>query len=116
MNGNQIVNVAFAVLLITMFLSGSNEAQARGSNRNAQRAMQQLRQQQAKQMQAMQAAAAKQAAMVAAEQRRKFEMYQKASKARNEKIDADREAARERRLAEQRTKDATPAKDMKPKP
>ena len=115
MHSHQIINVAFAVLLMTMFLSGPNAAEARGSNRNAQRAMQQFRQQQAKQMQAMQAAVAKQAAMQAAEQRRKFEMYQKASKARNEKIDAEREAARERRLAEQRTKDATPAKDTKPK-
>ena len=116
MNGNQIINVAFAALLMTLILSGSNEAQARGSNRNQQKAMQQLRQQQAKQYEADQKAAAQRAAAIAAEHQRLFEIHQKASKARNEKIDAERAAARERRLAEQKNKDATPAKDTKPMP
>ena len=116
MNSNHLVNIGFAVLLMTMLSVGTGEAQARGSNRNQQKMMQQLRQQQAKQMQAQQEAAARQAAAIAAEKQRKFEMHQQASKARNEKIEAERAAIRERHLAEQKTKDATPAKDTKPKP
>ncbi len=105
MNSSHLVNIGFAVLLMTMFSIGTGEAQARGSNRNQQKMMQQLRQQQAQQFQAQQAAAIRQAAAIAAEKQRKFELHQKASKARNEKIEAERAAARERRLAEQKTGD-----------
>ncbi len=100
-----------AVLFLTVDVPAATR-----SNRNMQRAMQQLRQQQAKQYEADQKAAAQRAAAIAAEKQRKFEMHQKASKARNEKIEAERTAARERRLAEQISKDATPAKDTNPKP
>ena len=112
MNGNHIINVAFGALLMTMLLAGPNEVQARDSSRNTRRGMQA---QLAKQQQAEEAEAAQRAAAITAEHRRLFEIHQKASKARNEKIEAEREAARERRLAEQRTKDATPARDTKPK-
>ncbi len=116
MNSSHLINIGFAVLLMTMFSIGTGEAQALGSNRNQQKMMQQLRQQQAKQFQAQQEADARQADAIAAEKQRKFEMHQKASKARNQKIEAERAAARERRLAEQRSKDVIPAKDTKPKP
>ena len=86
-----------------LFLTVDAPAASR-SNRNQQKMMQQLRQQQAKQYEADQKAAAQRAAAIAAEKQRLFEIHQKASKARNEKIDAERDAARERRLAEQRTK------------
>ena len=98
-----------------LFLTADVPAASR-SNRNMQKAVQQFQQQQAKQYQAQQAAAAQRAAAIAAERQRLFEIYQKASKARNEKIDAERDAARERRLSEQRTKEGTPAKESKPKP
>ncbi len=100
-----------AVLFLTVDVPAASR-----SNRSQQKAMQQLRQQQAQQYEADQKAAAQRVAAIAAEHRRLFEIHQKASKARNEKIDAEREAARERRLAEQRTKVATPVKDTKPKP
>ena len=98
-----------------LFLTVDAPAASR-SNRNQQKMMQQLRQQQAQQYEADKKAVVQRAATIAAEKQRLFEIHQKASKARNEKIDAERDAARERRLAEQRTKDATPAKDTKPKP
>jgi hypothetical protein len=74
------------------------------SNRNIQKAMRQLGQQQAKQYQAQQAAAAEYAKAQAAAAAHKVEMYRKASQARHEKIEAQRDAARERRFAEQRAK------------
>ena len=91
-----------------LFLTADVPAASR-NNRNMQKAVQQFQQQQAKQYQAEQAAAAQRAAAIAAERQRLFEIYQKASKARNEKIDAERDAARERRLAEQRSKTSAEA-------
>ena len=37
MNSNHLVNIGFAVLLMTMLSVGTGEAQARGSNRNQQK-------------------------------------------------------------------------------
>ena len=116
MNSSHLINIGFAVLLMTMLSVGTGEAQARGSNRNQQKMMQQLQKIQMQQMQAQQAEEARQTAAIAAETQRKFEIHKKASKVRNEKIEAERAAIRERHLAEQKTKDATPAKDTKPKP
>lgn len=98
-----------------LFLTVDAPAASR-SNRNQQKIMQQLRQQQAKQYEAQQAAAAEYAKFQAAEAARKAEIHRKVHEARNSKIEAERTAARERRLAEQKSKDAAPAKDTKPMP
>ena len=94
-----------AVLFLTVDVPAASR-----SNRNQQKMMQQLRQQQqAKQYEAQQAAAAEYAKAQAAEAARKDEMHRKARQARNEKIDAERDAARERRLAEQKAKPSAEA-------
>ena len=93
-----------AVLFLTVDVPAASR-----SNRNQQKIMQQLRQQQAKQYEAQQAAAAEYAKAQAAEAARKAEMHRKARQARNEKIDAERDAARERRLAEQKAKPSAEA-------
>lgn len=83
------------------------------SNRNMQKAMQQFRQQQVKQYQAQQAAAAASAKAQAEEAARRAEIHRKASQARTEKIEAERTAARERRLAEQKAKGSPEATSAK---
>lgn len=82
--------ITVAVLLLTI-----DTPAALRSNCNQQRMMQQLRQQLVRQYQAQQARVARQAVAIAAEKQRRFEMHLKASKARNEKIEADRRAGRE---------------------
>lgn len=103
MNTRFIVTAVLAITISMGWLTNQCEAQYRAGLKA--KYLKIMTKEQAKQAEAQKAEADKRAAAIAAENKRKFEMHQKASKERNEKLEAERAAIRERLAKEAKASD-----------